>query len=107
MVEKVKLEKLFVQEARNTQAESTFNKGQSSLRNIVNKFSRASSRKNSSLNKRKEYQTQHCSVVKEKMEQAQNAETDRVISAIERTGHKTYDFLQRLEQQVKDRDEEH
>ena len=55
MTEKIKLEKIFVQEARNTQAESTFNKGQSSLRNIVNKFSRASSRKNSSLNKRKEY----------------------------------------------------
>ena len=97
MVEKVKLEKLFVQEARNTQAESTFNKGQSSLRNIVNKFSRASSRKNSSLTKRKEYQTQHISIVKEKMEQAQTNENDRVVSAIERTGHKTYDFLQRLE----------
>ena len=70
MVEKVKLEKLFVQEARNTQADSTFNAGQSQLHGIMNKFSRSANKRASSLTKRKEYQTQHINLVKERMEQA-------------------------------------
>ena len=46
MVEKVKLEKLFVQESRNKMADKTFSQGQSILAKIVTKHSRAGSRKN-------------------------------------------------------------
>jgi len=77
------------------------------LRGIVNKFSRASSRKGSSLKKKKEYQTMHLDVVNNKLENSFIAEEERFVSAMERTGHKTFDFLQRLEAQVKESDHIH
>ena len=63
MVEKMKLEKLFVQESRNQIADKTFTQGQNNLSNIVKKFSRAGSRKNQTLEKRSDLQAQHYEVV--------------------------------------------
>lgn len=88
-------------------AETTFCTGQSKLSEIVNKFSRAGSRKEKSLEKRRDIQTQHLGKVRDTMENSIQAEKDRVNNALEKTGYKTFDFLQRLEAQVKERDDYH
>ena len=86
-------------EARNQAADYTFRTGQEILTDIVSKFSRASSRKNKSLDKKAERESLHLSDVKNKHENSITAEESRVLNAIEKTGYKTHDFLQRISEQ--------
>ena len=101
MVDKIKQEKSFLYEQRNQAADYTFNSGQEILTDLVHKFSRASTRKNKSLDKRSERESMHLSEAKKKHENSIIAEENRVTNAIEKTGYKTHDFLKRISDQQK------
>jgi len=77
------------------------------LSGIVDKFHKANQRKDYSITKLKERQSKHIEQVMNTMEQSFIEEEERKMSKLDRTQSKNLTFLQRLENQNKERSLEH
>lgn len=107
MTENVNLEKYKLGERRDYLADKTFGKGQNILKQIIGKHQTAEERKTMSIEKVKRQHAQHIEQVMSIMEQSFIDEESRKIKAMEKTGGDKLNFLQRLENQQRERSEDH